>query len=140
MFRVLFFIHNLLWIYKNINKEFWVPSEIIKKIMLGTPDAWSTSHLSQRTSKPVYYIVDCQIWERCGISVEKDFSSGILIPVIWIFSNLHNSDLWINCITIKFHDSSKSCLKTCDHSLWDCWNICIKHYYMFSFFFFLICS
>ena len=39
-----------------------------------------------------------QEWEWCGISVEKDFSSGILIPVIWIFSNLHNSDLWINYI------------------------------------------
>ena len=36
-------------------------SEIIKKIMLGTPDAWSTSHLSQRTSKPTYHIVDCRI-------------------------------------------------------------------------------
>ena len=32
-----------------------------KKIMLGTSDAWSTSHLSQQTSKPAYYIVDCRI-------------------------------------------------------------------------------
>ena len=30
----------------------------IKKIMLGTSDAWSTSHLSQQTRKPAYYIVD----------------------------------------------------------------------------------
>ena len=29
--------------------------------MLGTSDAWSTSHLSWQTSKPVYYIVDCRI-------------------------------------------------------------------------------
>ena len=29
--------------------------------MLGTSDAWSTSHLSQQPSKPAYYIVDCQI-------------------------------------------------------------------------------
>ena len=32
-----------------------------KRIILGTSDAWSTSHLSQRTSKPAYYIVDCRI-------------------------------------------------------------------------------
>ena len=29
--------------------------------MLGTSDAWSTSHLSQRTREPAFYIVDCQI-------------------------------------------------------------------------------
>ena len=29
-----------------------------KKIILGTSDAWSTSHLSNRPSKPAYYIVD----------------------------------------------------------------------------------
>ena len=32
-----------------------------KKIILGTSDAWSTSHLSQRTSEPAYYILDCRI-------------------------------------------------------------------------------
>ena len=32
-----------------------------KKKILGTSDTWSTSHLSQQTSKPAYYIVDCQI-------------------------------------------------------------------------------
>ena len=35
----------------------------IKKKMLGTSDTWSTSHLSQETSKQVYYIVDCRILE-----------------------------------------------------------------------------
>ena len=34
----------------------------MKKKILGTSDAWSTSHLSQQTSQPVYYIVDCQIF------------------------------------------------------------------------------
>ena len=33
-----------------------------KKIMLGTSDAWSRSHLSKRTSKLAYYIVDCRIF------------------------------------------------------------------------------
>ena len=30
--------------------------------MLGTSDAWSTSRLTKQTSKPAYYIVDCQIF------------------------------------------------------------------------------
>ena len=34
-------------------------SEIMKIIMLGTSDGWSTSHLSQHPSKAAYYIVDC---------------------------------------------------------------------------------
>ena len=29
--------------------------------MIGASDAWSKSHLSRRTSKPAYYIVDCRI-------------------------------------------------------------------------------
>ena len=29
-----------------------------KKIMLGTSDAWSMSHLSHRPSEPAYYIAD----------------------------------------------------------------------------------
>ena len=34
-----------------------------KKMILGTSDAWSTSHLSQQTSKPEYYILDCRIFQ-----------------------------------------------------------------------------
>ena len=30
--------------------------------MLGTSDAWSTSHLSKQTSEPAYYVVDCRIF------------------------------------------------------------------------------
>ena len=37
----------------------------MKRIMLGTSETWSTSHLSQQPSKPVYYIVDCRIFEGC---------------------------------------------------------------------------
>ena len=43
--------------------------------MLGTSDAWSTCHLSQRTSKQAYYIVDCQIF---GFS-EQDVSVNITL-------------------------------------------------------------
>ena len=30
-------------------------------MIFGRSDAWSTSHLSQQTSQPAYYIVDCRI-------------------------------------------------------------------------------
>ena len=33
-----------------------------RKIILGTSNASSTSHLSQRTSEPAYYIVYCRIF------------------------------------------------------------------------------
>ena len=32
-----------------------------EKIMLGTSDAWSMTHLSRQTSKPPYYNVDIGI-------------------------------------------------------------------------------
>ena len=34
--------------------------------MLGTSDAWSTSHLSQQPNEPAYCIVDCRI---LGLSI-----------------------------------------------------------------------
>ena len=46
-----------------------------KKIMLGTSDARSTSHLSQEPSERSYHIVDCwifvdfRIFEDCRISI-----------------------------------------------------------------------
>ena len=44
-------------------KSFECPKSIedYRKTMLGTSDAWSTSHLSHGTSKPACHIVDCQI-------------------------------------------------------------------------------
>ena len=41
-----------------------VLQEIIKKIILGTSDAWMMSRLSQRPSEPAYYIED---WRISGI-------------------------------------------------------------------------
>ena len=48
-------------------KSFEWPKSISKsltKIMLGTSDAWATSHLSQRTNEPelIIHIVDCRIF------------------------------------------------------------------------------
>ena len=34
----------------------------MKKILLGTSDAWSMSRLSHRPSDPAYFIEDCQIF------------------------------------------------------------------------------
>ena len=43
-----------------------------KKIILGTSDACSTSHLSQRASKPAYYIVDCRISKVASLYIISD--------------------------------------------------------------------
>ena len=45
-------------------KSFECPKSIrnCKKIMLGTSDAWSTSHLSRQTSEVAYFILDCRIF------------------------------------------------------------------------------
>ena len=40
----------------------------MKKIMLGTSDAWWMSHLSQQPSEPAYYIVDCWISHLTHVS------------------------------------------------------------------------
>ena len=79
VFQVLFIFHNFLQNYlqksfqfiflsfhkftKMKIKSFECPKSITnyKKTMLRTSDGWSTSHLSWRTSKPAYYIVDCRI-------------------------------------------------------------------------------
>ena len=44
-------------------KSFECPKSIrnYEKKILGTSDAWLTSHLSHRPSEPAYYIVDCRI-------------------------------------------------------------------------------
>ena len=43
------------WFCKEFCKKLW------KKIINGTSDTWFPSRLSQWTSKPAYYIVDCRI-------------------------------------------------------------------------------
>ena len=60
--------------WKNKLKRFLqtILQEIMKKKMLGT----STSHLSQPTSKPVYYIVDCRIFAMAILII---FMNGIKV-------------------------------------------------------------
>ena len=59
--------------------------EIMKKIMLGTSDDWSTSHLSQQTSEPAYYIVDCRISSQRNSSLlgKKKYSFGEIQFLGW---------------------------------------------------------
>ena len=40
--------------------------EIMKKIILGTSDAWSMSSSPHRPSDPAYYIEDCRIFRQCS--------------------------------------------------------------------------
>ena len=55
----------------------------MKKIMLGTSDAWSMSHSFHRPSEPAYYIEDCRILSICGskniYSNCQDFSGTMTI-------------------------------------------------------------
>ena len=54
--------------------------------MLGTSGAWSTSHLSQRTSKPAYYIVDCQIFNNK--KEVKNRTTAFSYYFVWCFSKI----------------------------------------------------
>ena len=53
------------WIYEKIEKKIEknFARNYEKRIILGTSDAWLTSHLSQQNCKPAYYTVDCQIYK-----------------------------------------------------------------------------
>jgi hypothetical protein len=53
-----------------------------KRMILGTSDAWSTSHLSQQTSKPAYYIVDCRILKLLILEI-KTFGLGSIIRDVY---------------------------------------------------------
>ena len=60
------------------------------KIMLGTSDDWSMSHLSKRTSKPANYIVDCRILKHplmvalfCGTILISLGKTGNKIGTYW---------------------------------------------------------
>ena len=57
-------------------KSFECPKSIrnYKKATLGTSDTWLTSHLSQETSVPTYYIVDCQICRITKDQLTRDIS------------------------------------------------------------------
>ena len=52
-------------------KSFECPKAIrnYEKKILETSDAWSTSRLSHRPSKPAYYIVDCWIFRMIWVYV-----------------------------------------------------------------------
>ena len=47
----------------------------MKKIMLGTSDAWSTSHLTQQTSEPAYCVLYCRLSDfksmQCSLQAQS---------------------------------------------------------------------
>ena len=53
--------------------------------MLGTSDAWSTSHSSQHPSEPAYYIVDCRISIIIGqIFLKMHFCCDLVMVVAYL--------------------------------------------------------
>ena len=52
-------------------KSFECPKSIrnYEKKILGTSEAWLTSHLYHQPSKPAYYIVDCRI-SNCKLELQ----------------------------------------------------------------------
>ena len=66
---------------KNVAKHYE------KKILLGASDAWSMSHLSQRSSEPVYYIEDFRIFLSVKLFTQAVFTlSSVIIVGIYISS------------------------------------------------------
>ena len=61
--------------------------------MLGKSDAWSTSHLTQRTSEPAYYIVDCWIYSLLWASLEQESFKSPSSAII-VSSECHLSAFW----------------------------------------------
>ena len=51
--------------------------EIMKKIILGTSDAWSMRQSTERPSNPAYYIEDCWISGGCGWQI------NLLLCISW---------------------------------------------------------
>ena len=45
-------------------------------MILGTSDAWSMSHSSQRPSDPAYYIEDCRIYDLSGANAKLTYFSN----------------------------------------------------------------
>ena len=72
-----------------------------EKKMLGTSDAWSTSHLSQRTSKPAYYILD---WWILGFHKDKVQQGVAFVHVLINFSCEKKNDWYFDQINIKIRD------------------------------------
>ena len=63
--------------------------EIMKKILLGTSDAWSPIHLSPRPSNPAYYIVNWRIFIQSANIQADDKTWFSLIIIMLAHSNFH---------------------------------------------------
>ena len=64
----------------------------MKKKILGTSDAWLTSHLSHRPSEPAYYIVDCQIFCVKLFQNHAEFSKKLSQDfLLFVCFKLHNT-------------------------------------------------
>ena len=70
--------------------------EIMKKIILGTSDAWSMIHLSHRPSNPPYYIVNWQIFDGQSVPGSKMCGGVKCAEELWLLdancANVFNID------------------------------------------------
>ena len=88
--------------YKNKLKRFLqrILLEIMKKKILGTSEAWSVSHSSQRPSEPAYYIEDCRISSRrllWNSSRRREIFSKKILP---LFGKYEVGKLfWVSLLT-----------------------------------------
>ena len=85
--------------FKEFCKKLW------KEIILGTSDTWSKSRLSQRLSKPAYYIED---WQTLiyGIPVFQSAITSSVLP--WIFRGCISKDN--DKVLIKLKEENKDLL------------------------------
>ena len=68
--------------------------------MLGTSDAWSRSHLSQRTSEPVHYIVDCRISSSL-LELSSLDTWAIIIRGLYILYPIFYCGLYCRAVSIS---------------------------------------
>ena len=79
--------------------------------MLGTSDAWLTSHLSHRLSKPVYHIVDWQIYRpiaAASYAWQSAHSLNTPCRAIWKSCSTHRWRSFANCLTL---DDRQRCIR-----------------------------
>ena len=82
-----------------------------RKIILGTSDAWLTSHLSYRLSEPAHYIVDWRIYRpmaAASYAWQSAHSLNTPCRAIWKSCSTHRWRSFANCLTL---DDRQRCIR-----------------------------
>ena len=78
-----------------------ISQEIMKKIILGTSDAWSTIRLSHRPSDPAYYIVNWRIFIKSKTTLCRGTKRIVGITAWMEEGNNCHSLLLLFCVSKK---------------------------------------